>query len=169
MLGQDVISIRGEDDMAILRKAVEDGRILLTRDKRLAAACQKGGTCCILITGSDLDDQLLQMEDSGVELRLDPNRCTICNAMLKVCHTGEVDMQSAQVEDAFERCFNEFGLEQENRSKSQQKAATMERSEDAVEAIVWICDSCGKLYWRGGHWDRIKERMGRLHQKNCSS
>jgi len=28
-------------------------------------------------------------------------------------------------------------------------------------ATLWRCESCGKLYWEGSHWKKIKERMER--------
>lgn len=29
------------------------------------------------------------------------------------------------------------------------------------DAALWRCESCGKLYWEGSHWKKIKERMER--------
>ncbi|UEC43719.1 MAG: Mut7-C domain-containing protein [Methanothrix sp.] len=28
-----------------------------------------------------------------------------------------------------------------------------------VETTAWRCESCGKIYWRGSHWPRIRERL----------
>ena len=27
------------------------------------------------------------------------------------------------------------------------------------KVALWRCKSCGKLYWEGSHWKKIKERM----------
>jgi len=29
------------------------------------------------------------------------------------------------------------------------------------DAALWGCKSCGKLYWEGSHWKKIRERMER--------
>jgi hypothetical protein len=31
-----------------------------------------------------------------------------------------------------------------------------------VQEPIWQCESCGKLYWRGGHWKGITERARSL-------
>lgn len=28
------------------------------------------------------------------------------------------------------------------------------------ETTAWRCEVCGKIYWRGTHWPRIRERLG---------
>ncbi|MBS1263117.1 MAG: hypothetical protein MAG715_00286 [Methanonatronarchaeales archaeon] len=34
--------------------------------------------------------------------------------------------------------------------------------EDAEDLMV--CSSCGRYYWRGSHWERIRERLGRIRE-----
>ncbi len=34
----------------------------------------------------------------------------------------------------------------------------------AEDEPLWRCESCGKLYWEGSHWARIKERLERLRE-----
>ncbi len=83
LAGEDVANPEGcIEDADLIVKARKEGRVLLTRDKALLARCRKGGADCLLIQSSDLDDQLAQMVDLGLDLRLDPKRCTLCNAPL---------------------------------------------------------------------------------------
>ncbi|MBN1322523.1 MAG: hypothetical protein JW986_00775 [Methanotrichaceae archaeon] len=84
LAGEDVANPEGcIEDADLIVKARVEGRVLLTRDKALLARCKKGGADCLLILSSDLDDQLAQMVDLGLDLRLDPQRCTLCNAPLE--------------------------------------------------------------------------------------
>ena len=83
LVGLDVANPEGCGDRELLRRAIEEGRTLLTRDRRLAEACRKAGAECILIRTSRLEDQLLEMAERGIPLRLDPSRCTVCNSPLQ--------------------------------------------------------------------------------------
>ena len=39
-----------------------------------------------------------------------------------------------------------------------------EMTDLAEDEPLWRCESCGKLYWEGSHWARIKERLERLRE-----
>ncbi len=39
-----------------------------------------------------------------------------------------------------------------------------EMTDLAEDEPLWRCESCGKLYWVGSHWARIKERLERLRE-----
>lgn len=119
LAGRDVRNPAGSDDADLIAASIEEDRVLLTRDRVLAAACRRMGADCILIESSLIDDQLREMASCGIRLMLDPRRCTICNGNL---------------------------LEDEIESRSKEKT-------------VWRCERCGKLYWMGSHWSRIKSRL----------
>lgn len=119
LAGQDVENPSGSDDTDLIAISIEEDRVLLTRDRALAALCRRAGADCILIESSKIDDQLREMASSGIELRLEPKRCTICNGNL---------------------------FEDELQSRS-------------MERTVWRCERCGKLYWMGSHWIRMKNRL----------
>lgn len=86
LMGQDVALPKGESDSELLSQAASEGRTVLTRDRGLFGAAVRTGTQCRLINSSGIRDQLLEMERAGVPLRLDPQRCTICNAILEEIH-----------------------------------------------------------------------------------
>ena len=44
------------------------------------------------------------------------------------------------------------------------KPETIEVADLAEDEPLWRCESCGKLYWEGSHWARIKERLERLRE-----
>ncbi len=82
LLGQDVANPSGEDDRELLKRAKQEKRTLVTRDKGLAAACKNAGASCILIESSKLEEQLKEMAKHGIPLDISPMRCTICNSPL---------------------------------------------------------------------------------------
>jgi uncharacterized protein with PIN domain len=114
LLGQDVANPQGGSDDELLLQAKKESRTIITRDKGLSQACPSAGVQCLLIRSSAISDQLLEMAEAGVVLRLDPQRCTLCNGLLE-----EMEM---------------LGMKR------------------------WQCRTCKKLYWEGGHWQKM-ERM----------
>jgi len=114
LLGQDVARPEGESDAQLLLQAKKESRTIITRDRGLFLACPGAGVKCMLIRSSAISDQLLEMADAGVALRLDPQRCTLCNGLLE-----EKEMHGMK---------------------------------------KWQCQDCKKLYWEGGHWQKM-ERM----------
>ncbi len=82
LLGMDVANPGNDSDSELLQRAIQEKRTLITRDKRLADACKSLGAECILIKSSRLAEQLREMAQKGVPLRLNPQRCTLCNCIL---------------------------------------------------------------------------------------
>jgi uncharacterized protein with PIN domain len=93
-LGYDALSAASlregntREDTLLLKTAERTGRILLTRDRELAA---RGGSRAILVTGETVLDQLRELVDRGListELRLD--RCSLCNEPLRPARERDV-------------------------------------------------------------------------------
>jgi hypothetical protein len=114
-LGQDVALPDGESDEELLRQAAEQNRTVITRDKRLSQACPGAGVQCVFIRSSAISDQLREMAEAGVALRLDPRRCTACNGPLEEMET--------------------------------------------YAGHRWQCRSCQKIYWLGGHWQKMEKML----------
>jgi len=83
LLGQDVANPETDSDKALLGQAKRENRILVTRDKRLFSSCSAAGVEGILIRSSRICEQILEMAEKGIALRIDPQRCTLCNSSLK--------------------------------------------------------------------------------------
>jgi uncharacterized protein with PIN domain len=83
LLGQDVGNPDGGSDDELLLQAKKESRTIITRDKRLFRACRAASAKGLLIRSSKISDQLLEMAKAGVPLRLDPQRCTLCNGLLE--------------------------------------------------------------------------------------
>jgi uncharacterized protein with PIN domain len=75
-----------EDDGTLLALAREEGRRLVTRDADLAARADDA----ILVSGTDVDEQLRELRAAGVALSLDrPKRCSRCNGRVEPVEGGE--------------------------------------------------------------------------------
>ncbi|HOK57425.1 MAG TPA: Mut7-C RNAse domain-containing protein [Methanothrix sp.] len=81
LAGHDVENPRSMSDGDLIAQA-GDRRTLLTRDRSLAELCERAGVRCILIRSSHIDDQLREVQERGINLGLNPERCTICNGEL---------------------------------------------------------------------------------------
>jgi uncharacterized protein with PIN domain len=76
------------EDTVLLRRASQEGRILLTRDQELA---RRGGQGAILLLDTDVLGQIKQLVSLGViapELRM--TRCSLCNSPLRPASAVEV-------------------------------------------------------------------------------
>jgi hypothetical protein len=41
-------------------------------------------------------------------------------------------------------------------------AATPDYAPDPVSTAVWRCRSCGQYFWKGSHWDDVRNRLATL-------
>ncbi len=74
-----------DEDTVLLRRAVDEGRVLLTRDHELA---RRGG---ILVPGRDVLEQVAALTRSDlVEPVLRLTRCSVCNFPLRPASTSEI-------------------------------------------------------------------------------
>lgn len=92
LLGQDVANPENESDKALLAQAKRENRVLITRDRRLFSACSAAGVEGILIHSSLISEQILEMEGEGIALKIDPQRCTLCNYPLLEAKGREGEM-----------------------------------------------------------------------------
>jgi uncharacterized protein len=115
LLGQDVANPEESLDEALLARAREESRTIITRDKRLFQAALVADVPCILIRSTKISDQLQEMAKEGVPLQIDPQKCTLCNSLLR-----EVESNSSR---------------------------------------KWECPACKKLYWQGGHWEKMESML----------
>ena len=77
------------EDSVLLKRAVSEDRILLTRDRDLA---KRGGTTAVLIGDGDVIHQVQQLVDLGiVDPCLHMTRCSLCNEPLSVAHEKEIE------------------------------------------------------------------------------
>ncbi|MBN2478480.1 Mut7-C RNAse domain-containing protein [Candidatus Micrarchaeota archaeon] len=125
VFGVDTLYLEVSDDELILT-AENEGAVLITRDKKLSEKA-KNKVKILLVESTDFKEQIKQIVSSlGIELRFpEGTRCPGCNFSLRM--TKDKKEVEGKVPDSVFRLQKEF----------------------------WICDLCGKIYWRGGHWENI--------------
>lgn len=130
LLGYDTIYIRGATDDELVRVAVRDNRVLLTKDRELAERRLVRGRCCF-ITGEGTRDQLrqvlrrfaLQVDESTIL-----TRCPVCNFGIRDVPKDSV---SAEVPPYVYQTQDRFGR----------------------------CSGCNRVYWRGTHVEHVLEAL----------
>ena len=82
------IPARGSDDADLLAQARREGRVLLTRDKRLADA----DPSALLIASGAIDEQAIELKRAlGVDWRLAPfTRCSVDNTPLQPAGSADL-------------------------------------------------------------------------------
>ena len=118
-----------ESDDRLLALAAEEGRLLVTRDRELAARVDaREDTERVLLTERDVLDQLRELRAAGlpVELADQPRRCGQCNGPVERDDTPIAERPDYVPEDAHP---------------------------------VWQCRNCGQRFWKGSHWVRVAERL----------
>ena len=136
--GFDTVYASGIDDNRLVRLALDEGRVLLTRDTHILErrVVTSGRLTVILIHDDEVRTQLGQVV-TALDLvgELNPfSRCVECNTSLQ-----QVEKEQVQ------------GLVPPYVYRTQ--------------AHYMRCPECGRVYWRGTHWERMKEDLERVAGK----
>ena len=133
-MGYDARFMPERDDNNLVRTALQEDRILLTRDSLLMRRklVTTGVLQALLIRDDDYLVQLRQVVEAlGLDTSGEFTRCMECNQPLK-----EIPR------DAVRERVPPYVFQTQQEFKE--------------------CPSCGKLYWQGTHWARMKEEMARV-------
>ncbi len=126
LLGYDTAYPEALHDDELATLAEREERVLLTRDKDLAARSHVSALC---VVSDDLDAQIRQvLTELAPEAGEPMSRCSVCNGVLTEA------------------------------SKEAAKQAVPEGVWERHERF-WRCPSCGKHYWRGTHWERMRPKI----------
>ncbi len=106
LLGYDTRYDNSADDVALLRIAQAEDRVLLTRDRALA---RQRGVRAIWIESQDLPAQIRQVQaDIGPPPDGSLTRCAVCNARLEAIDRADVEARVPryvfQTQDDFWHC-----------------------------------------------------------------
>ena len=116
-----------EDDGEIIRVALGEGRVILTRDSDLAGRAEKLGAEVVLISSNSLGGQIDELRRFGLEFgELFPAnaRCPKCNGPIRPASKGDV---RGKVPPAVYEKYDEF----------------------------YVCENCGQVYWPGRQWEEM--------------
>ncbi|GAA0536585.1 Mut7-C RNAse domain-containing protein [Halorubrum ejinorense] len=135
-----------EADDRLLSLAAAEGRVLVTRDRDLAARAPAADPAVdsVLLAERDVLDQLRELDAAGfpAELADEPTRCGACNGPVeRVASTAnESDDDPVAPADRPDYVPDEVGAARPG----------------------WRCTDCGQWFWKGGHWDDVAARLDRV-------
>ncbi|MFC2058582.1 Mut7-C RNAse domain-containing protein [Chloroflexota bacterium] len=133
--GFDTLFLKGIDDNRLIRVALEEGRIVLTRDRQIAERrlVTIGRLKVILIEDDDVREQLRQVVATlNLSSSLKPfTLCLNCNQLL-------VPKSREEVRDK----VPPYVFQTQTRFVQ--------------------CPSCERIYWRGTHWQRMTAELEKL-------
>ncbi|MEM1993987.1 MAG: Mut7-C RNAse domain-containing protein [Nitrososphaerales archaeon] len=97
LYGYDVSYNTNLDDKALISKAAEEDRWLLTSDRNLyLTALKRGVKACLLLGKDDASRAAEVFKKIGLEpptLKPETSRCPICNGLLQICSPEEVEVK----------------------------------------------------------------------------
>ena len=144
-----------EEDRSLTALAEHEARILLTRDKNLAAAATKKGVQCVQIKTDNAMEQLQELlrHDLTSHLNLEPvpARCSECNARLRLVGSGKEE----------EAMLKEKNYVPAGRVGVREGEEGGEREGEGKREF-WVCERCGRVYWKGSHWKNMRARLKQL-------
>ena len=137
VMGYDTLFPQEGGDNELVRIALREGRVLVTRDAGIARrrAARLGQMRVVHIVDDVLRSQLRQMvRDLGLSLEGGFSRCVRCNELL----------QPAVKEAVAERLPSYV---------RQTQSQFME------------CPRCRRIYWRGTHWSNMMAELGQVYEE----
>jgi hypothetical protein len=135
LMGYDARLFDGQDDNQMIRMALAEGRVLLTKDTQIMKrwVVTSGRLKVLLIQGEDHREQLRQVASSlGLDYRYRPfSLCLECNRPLEP--RGKEEVRGLVPAYVF-RTQSEFTQ----------------------------CPACHRVYWRGTHWQSMSRELERF-------
>lgn len=138
-MGYDTAFFKGNDDSEIVRAALEEGRVILTRDTGLVERhlITSGRVRAVLLKSEKPQEQMKELSGKlKISSSLNPfTRCIECNLPLVARSKEEVEGKVPPYVLKTQEVFNE-------------------------------CPHCHRVYWRGTHWRAMQKRLERLVGSN---
>jgi hypothetical protein len=131
MLGQDVEYMGSMADKALIRKAKETNRVLLTRDLQLYRRAVAQGAEVFLIESTNEAQNLASLARRfkfQLEINLKVSRCPKCNTQIRSVRKASVLNRIPETTSTY---YDQF----------------------------WECPGCKQVYWQGAHWKRIQKTL----------
>ncbi len=127
--GYDANYIKNATDEELIEKTSEEGLTLLTRDKLLCRKAFRAGLTAFLVEGGD-DPKRLASVSKRFSLTLEPE-CSRCPECGEPLRTTDKEALKDRIPARTFEAYDRF----------------------------WVCESCGKVYWRGSHWKNILDTI----------
>ena len=138
LLGYDSEYFSDIDDFKLLQKALDENRIIISKDQNLIKRAEKNGMPSIHITKSDEIGQFIEIHQK-TKLRLnkisgDSARCTKCNSSTSLINKSVIANKIPQKILEFHDTF-------------------------------WKCDRCNQIYWEGTHVENLQNFVNEIKSK----
>jgi len=139
-----------EADDRLLSVAAAESRVLLTRDRELAARAPDADPAveAVRLTERDVLGQLRELDAAGfrIELAEVPARCGVCNGVVeRVASANDGSGTDAAGDEVDPAERPDYVPDDVGASRS-----------------GWRCPDCGQWFWKGGHWDDVAARLDRV-------
>lgn len=135
MSGHDTLFFTGDDDWQMVITALREDRIILTRDTGIMkrGVVADGRARAVLVRSDNPDEQMRQVVSAlGLDCR--SRLFSLCME----CNTPLVERSPEHV-------------------KGRVPARVFSLRSEYME-----CSSCRRVYWKGTHWQAMKEKLARL-------
>ena len=131
MLGCEVTYFNEASDDRLLEVAETEDRVLLTRDQELFQRAKARGLDAQYLAGQTTPETIAEVAKRyPIRLEVDPSR-----SRCPTCGSSIRPIEKAAVHDRV-------------------PTGTFKQYDE-----FWVCTSCGQVYWRGSHWNRITETL----------
>ena len=139
IMGYDTLIFKGQDDADMLTAALAEDRVLLTRDSGIMKrkSVARGQIKVILIKSDNVQEQTGQVLDALIPLS-PPRPFTLCVE----CNEPLVEKREEEVREY----VPPYVYETQNEYTQ--------------------CPACGRIYWKGTHWQAMTERINELKKNN---
>lgn len=137
LLGYDAAIFKGEDDGVLVRIALAQGRVLLTRDTQIGRrkVVGNGRLKMLLIEQDDPAEQVITvLEKMGLTKQETFSRCLECNTPL------------------------------ESRMKEEMRERVPPYVFKSQEAYM-ECPTCHRIYWKGTHWQAMQKKLENIRDR----
>lgn len=135
LLGVKVFFVDANDD-AVIKKAVKEKAVLLTRDETLASKAENYAKTVLFKTNDSFEQLRLVMKRFSLKAKNIPSfaLCPKCGGRIKRIAKAKVEGK------VFPRVFRR-------------------------QKIFWACTECGQVYWKGSHWVKITKKLESFKRK----
>ena len=137
VMGYDTLVPKEDGDNQLVRIALREDRVLVTRDAGIAQrrAARIGQMTVVLIEKDDLRSQLSQLvRDLGLNLSGGFTRCVLCNEPLRPIAKGDVAERLPPYVLLTQTKFLE-------------------------------CQVCRRVYWPGTHWTNMMSELSQVYRE----
>lgn len=138
LLGYDSHYSSSIDDNEIIQQAINENRMLITKDVPLVHKAKKKQILTIQITSDDEIEQLLQINEKTklgkCSVSGSSSRCPICNGELHYIDKNDI---SEKIPSGVFENMNDF----------------------------WTCKECKKIYWEGTHIKNLQRFTTKLNER----